>query len=321
MDVDRLVDNVFSIKDFFQDGFLVLPHLLSGFFFFIGIFTSNIGMLCLMIGHLIIVPSLSFFANREWSYFTGQTSVFNWREVGISLIPASILSLSLINWVDLSSVWGITIPIIYLIKALLPMFFTHIESSITMFDAMNPYVWLNGTPKKKEASNTELCYLSPEEKFVPGQGAQRRTPSGWTIHILFFFGFLMANAYGLYSKPAPNLVDKGDSKINAANKEQLDARVKNRKLITGMILAISSAALLLILYVRLTRSSCEDSVAEIFFPMVYCLLFGVAWYTVLTEGCGLSSTDILGLVQGFISPDLINNPIVCVGTDSNSRST
>ena len=318
MDVDRLVDNVFSIKDFFQDGFLVLPHLLSGFFFFIGIFTSNIGMICLMLGHFIIVPSLSFFANREWSFFTGQTGVFNWREVGISLIPASILSLALINWVDLTSLWGLTIPIIYGAKALLPMFFNHIDTSISLFDALNPYVWINGTPKKKEASNTELCYLSPEEHFISGQGAQRRSPSGWTIHILFFFGFLMANAYALYSKPIPNLVDKGDAKINAANKEQLDARVKNRKLITGMILAVSSVALLIILYVRMTMSRCEDTVFEVLFPMLYCLLFGVAWYTLLTDGCGLSSSDILGLVQGFISPDLINNPIVCVGTDSGS---
>ena len=84
--MDSLVDALFSLKDSLQDGLLVFPHLLSGFFFFIGILTSKIGMLCLAFAHLFIVPSLSYFANNEWPMFVDGS--INIKEIAFSLIPA-----------------------------------------------------------------------------------------------------------------------------------------------------------------------------------------------------------------------------------------
>jgi hypothetical protein len=49
---------------------------------------------------------------------------------------------------------------------------------------------------------------------------------------------------------------------------------------------------------------------------MYCLFVGGAWFKLIEVSCGIPASDILGLVQGLISPVAIDNPIVCVGTDS-----
>jgi hypothetical protein len=61
-------------------------------------------------------------------------------------------------------------------------------------------------------------------------------------------------------------------------------------------------------------SPCEDEFYQSLFPMIYCFIAGYGWYLTLIS-CGISEADILGLVQGFISPHAIDNPIVCIGTD------
>ena len=125
----------------------------------------------------------------------------------------------------------------------------------------------------------------------------------------------MANAYNLYIQPIPAMKPTGDSEKDASRLAALQQRVTNRKFITGMVLGLSIAILLAMIYLRETMTPCENSLGESFVPMVLCFFFGIAWYTILTAGCGISSSDILGLVQGLISPDAIDNPIVCIGSD------
>ena len=315
--MDALVDKVFSIKDSFQDGLLVLPHLLSGFFFFIGLFTTNIGMLCIAIGQLVIVPVLSHFANGKFpiSYDKDGKFVFNVMGIASTLAASLIIMLIII-----SSIGGLTgfivgpllIGLLLIVNIIYSLFG---NDPISLFDSVNPSQWIFGPPEKREESNTALCYLSPEEMFTKGQPVQRRSPSGWTIHVLFFFGFLLANAYTMYDMPPPVLKPTGDAKIDSSSKEQLNIRVNNRKIITGTIFGLCLIGLLAILYVRMTLMPCEDSIFSIAFPMLYCFLFGIAWFTVITKSCGIPASDILGLVQGFISPQAIDNPIVCIGSD------
>jgi hypothetical protein len=307
--MDTLVDQLFAIKDFFLDGILVFPHLLSGFFFFIGLLTSNIGMLILAVGHFNIVPSLSFFANNEWTLF--KDGVINFNSLLYSFIPAFML------WFTISGYsWIITwiIPAMYVIKLILPNIMSDIKPTLTLFDAGNPYVWFFGEIKKNPQSTVDLCFMSPEETFT-GQD-QRRTPSGWLIHILFFVGFVVANAYSIYELPIPSINPSGDPKIDAQNKVSLDKRVKNRKYITGSIIVISVVLLIALIAFRFYMSPCESRFAESLVPMIYCALVGVAWFKVIEVSCGIPASDILGLVQGLINPVAIDNPIVCVGTDS-----
>jgi len=303
--MDILTDKLFSIKDSLQEGILVLPHLLSGFFFFIGILTSNIGMLCLAFGHFFIVPSLSVFANNDWESFTDKGINF----IGLfrPVLAGGVLAICLIGFLGVS----VIIPVLFAVKFVIDAAFGN--SHMTLFDTINPYVWFSGTIKKNKGATVDLCYLSPEDVYGKDQ---RRTPSGWTIHLLFFAGFLLANAGKLYALPVPKLTSSGDTKIDANNKEQIDILVNNRKIITGTILGLTIAVVLILLYVQYTMTPCEDTIYESFFPMIYCLLFGISWYTFLTDSCGIPASDILGLVQGFISPTAITNPIVCVGSAS-----
>lgn len=309
--MDVLVDKLFSIKDSLQDGLLVLPHLLSGFFFFVSILTMNIGMLCLALAHFFIVPSISFFANNEWSLWSA-TGV-NIGGIAFSFIPAIALFVCLMNGANLSSISGFLLPLMYVIKLVLPMINQETFSTkMTLFDTINPYVWFMGKIEKKQAATVDLCYLSPEERL---SGDQRRSPSGWLIHILFFFGFLLANASTLYALPTPTISRTGDANIDASSKEKLDIRVNNRKIITGSIIGLSIVSLALLLWFRYSFSPCEDTVYESLFPILYCFLLGFSFYSVLTNSCGIPASDILGLVQGFISPTAVDNPIVCIGTD------
>lgn len=308
--MDVLVDTLFSIKDALQDGLLVLPHLLSGFFFFISILTMNIGMLCLALAHFFIVPSISFFANNEWSYSTAAG--INIVGILYSILPAIGVLICLINVTSLSSISSIVLPAMYLLKGLLPMIFDGFDTKMTLFDSINPYVWFNGKIEKKQAATVELCYLSPEERLG---GDQRRSPSGWLIHVLFFFGFLLANASTLYAVPTPTITRTGNQKIDASSQDQLNIRVNNRKMITGSIIGLSIVSLALLLWFRYSFSPCEDTVYESMVPLLFCFLLGFAFYTTLTDSCGIPASDILGLVQGFIRPSAVDNPIVCIGTD------
>jgi hypothetical protein len=306
--MDSLVDALFSLKDSLQDGLLVFPHLLSGFFFFIGILTSNIGMLSLAVGHLLVVPCISYFANNEWPMFIVGT--LNIKDLAFSLLPALVLGFCLM---DLSTELIYSIPLMYLLKLIIPFIMSDIKDTLTLFDALNPYVLFVGEIHKKPESTVNLCYLSPEDTFT-GEN-QRRTPSGWTIHILFFVGFLISNAISIYSLPTPTFVPSGDDKVDINSKISLDARVNNRKFITALIVILSLILLFVLLYIRFSMSPCEDEFYQSLFPMIYCFILGCGFYLTLTTSCGISAADILGLVQGFISPNAIDNPIVCIGTD------
>jgi hypothetical protein len=313
--MDILVDKLFSIKDSLQDGILVLPQLLSGFFFFIGILTSNIGMFCLALGHFFLVPSLSFFANNEWALYKstkrdGETRI----DVNLLDIARSVGAGLLLLGCLIGSFWGLSvlIPIAFALKFALQYLLE--REPVSLFDAVNPYVWFFGNIQKTSKSTVDLCYLSPEDTFTKED--QRRSPSGWIIHLLFFAGFLIANAARIYALPPPTLSSTTDAKINASNREQIDILVNNRKIITGTVIGLSILVVSALLYVQFTMTPCEGSIYESLFPMLYCSLFGVAWYTLLTDSCGIPASDILGLVQGFISPTAITNPIVCIGSST-----
>ena len=318
--MDILVDKLFSIKDSLQDGILLLPQLLSGFFFFVGILTSNIGMLCLVLGHFFIVPSLSLFANNEWNLSKtikrngADVTEYNFVDILRAGVAALILTGSLVG-----SLWPFTpvIPFAFLLKFALPMLLD--LKTLTLFDALNPYVWFNGNIPKSAKSTVDLCYLSPEDMFTKED--QRRSPSGWTIHLLFFTGFLIANAAKIYALPPPTISRTGDPKIDVNNQEQIDILVNNRKIITGSVIGLSILVLSALLYVQFSMTPCEGSIYESLFPMLYCGFFGAAWYILLTDSCGIPASDILGLVQGFISPTAITNPIVCIASTKTPAST
>jgi len=320
--MDSLVDGLFSFKDACEDSFLVLPHLLSGFFFFVGLFTTNIGMLVLALGHLLVVPALSFYANSDTPFY--DTTGIAWLTVLSSLAYGVVLVFTLAGCFGgtfggfMGALTAGTVGGTFLLGLLALKFLSDSKfidfGSMSPFDVANPYRWFAGPPPTSNPS--ELCYLSPGESTTSG----RRTPSAWMIHVLFFFGVVIANAYSIYVLPSPRLNPTGDPTVDASSQEQLNQRVNTRKLITASIIGISLAALALLIYIRATFTPCDSLLAHSVLPMMITFLFGIAWFCVLTNSCGIPASDILGLVQGFISPAAIDNPIVCVGSANPLRS-
>lgn len=307
--MDAFADILFEMKDTVTDGILILPHLLSGFFFLIGTLTSNIGMLCIAAGHLILVPLIAYCANNAWPML--KSGKINFIEMGKSVVAIVIL---MCIGVGANIPAGLILGFLALIGLLI---FKYIqgEKETSVFDCVNPYVWFNDI-KTSTDSQSPVCFLSPDESTAAAAKAapRRNTPSSWSIHILFFFGFLITNAISLYSQPIPTFTLSGDASIDASRQELLNTRVSNRKMITGIIIALSFILLISLIYVRMVLTPCEGTFWEILTPSIYSLLFGSAWYTVITASCGIPASDILGLVQGFINPDAIDNPIVCLGS-------
>ena len=54
-----------ALQSSFGDAFVSLPILIIGLIFFLGMLTSNVGLLYLFLGHLAVVPSLSFLSNEK----------------------------------------------------------------------------------------------------------------------------------------------------------------------------------------------------------------------------------------------------------------
>ena len=73
--------------------------------------------------------------------------------------------------------------------------------------------------------------------------------------------------------------------------------------------------LICLLYLRL-QTPCEDSIGNVAVPILITFFLGYGWFYIIYKECGVRPTDVLGIVQGFVSPDMIDNPIVCVGSDS-----
>ena len=313
--MDAFIDGLFAVKDTCVDGLIVLPHVLMGFFLAIGLLTTNIGMISLALGQMFVVPSLSFAANATTDFREDSLSgIFN------SIVPVTILYM--IGATVLETKYGfstitclIGLALVYLFKFMLDFYTFRGTAAAALFDVVNPVVWFSGRPiQANPDGQADICFITPEESRDK-LSMRRQTPSGWMIHVLFFFGFLLQNAYTIYTSPVPTIKTTGDASIDASRVEALNERVSNRKFTTGMVMAVSCIALLALILVRMNMTPCENSFGDTFVPMVICFIYGAAWYTILTDKCGISSTDILGIVQGFISPEAIDNPIVCIGSD------
>jgi hypothetical protein len=77
-----------EVQSLVTDAFLTLPLLLIGFTFFFGTLTSNIGMLYLFLGHILIVPCISYLENEEgrpWME-NGQVNIVKIIKYLVSLI-------------------------------------------------------------------------------------------------------------------------------------------------------------------------------------------------------------------------------------------
>jgi hypothetical protein len=163
--------------------------------------------------------------------------------------------------------------------------------------------------EKSDSGPSATCEMFP----TGSEDAIYNTPSNWVNHISFFFGFVIANAVGIYNEPTPKASGATQEavKASAAN---IERRVTNRKWLAGTITALSIFVFLVILMFRYNKTECEQSFLISLIPILIATLTGVSWFKVIHTKCGVRPADVLGIVQGMIPSELIDNPIVCVGS-------
>lgn len=290
-----------SLRDSFGDAFITLPLLLLGFVFLFGTLTSNTGLLLLFIGQVILVPILGFLGSVKLG--------FNDTLVGVKTFAACLVFYAIHSGVIASSVnygWAfmstpaiIILIQLFLIKVMKGPAYSH-------FDIINPAIWFG--VQSINPSRSENCNI------IPVKTDFNHSPTDWANHVVFFFGFLISNAVAVYSEPTPKVTDAGTEQEQKERQARVDARVANRKFLTGCIMAVCIVVLALLLAFRYNKSGCEETIALAFIPLLIAGLTGSAWFTLIYKSCGVRPTDILGIVQGMVPTELVDNPIVCVGT-------
>jgi hypothetical protein len=298
------MEQILEFKSLVGDAFLTLPLLIISFLLFFGSMTSNVGMLYLFLGHLLIAPALSFLSNEQgpFLYDKGVVSV----EKIIKWFVSMVLFLN-INASAVETLTGSGLAYILNTLILIPGIGQFIFRSATPFSFLNPVAWFTDAPQPTPGpSNCSMLpgYADKDSKYS--------TPSTWITHLSFFFGFIFTNALQIFNAPVPtlNVASKKDMEKRQA---ALDQRVRNRKFISGSILALAIILFSILLYVRYTKTSCESSLLYSLVPILLTSLTGASWFSFVYSKCGIQPADILGIVSGFIDQDLIDNPIVCVG--------
>jgi hypothetical protein len=302
-----------ALQGSFGDAFATLPLLIMGFIFFLGMLTSNIGLLYLFIGHLVVVPAVSFLGNDKGEiYKSGQLDVTTLLKLLASLLiffginfgaGANTLIKAGEDTAKTSSGFGISgtvLPILFLIlKFVYPTpVFNYINPMRLPFLGITEY---NPTP-------------GPGCNILPGTEDPYSSPSHWVNHLSFFFGFIMSNAVVVYNEPKPDKIITADTQADKKRNAAIDLRVSNRKSITVTIMILSIIIFGILLLFRYKKTGCENNFWLALVPLLIAYFTGFAFFSLIFTSCGVRPADVLGIVQGLIDTKLIDNPIVCVGS-------
>lgn len=301
------MESIQSLKQSFSDAFITLPLITIGLVFFLGMLTSNIGLIYLFFGHLLVVPSLAFFGNEKGLKENGEWSLAK----GIKYI-ISLIILFTVYGVSLQEETESSLSFLIYLAVLIPLIGQAIQLNLpqdqqkSFFFFYNPFEWFM---QKSESSPTAACEMFPtdsEDKIY-------NTPSNWVNHLSFFFGFIIANAVAIYNEPTPKPSGATEAAVKTS-KANIERRVTNRKWLAGTITALSIFVFLVILMFRYNKTECEQSFWISFIPLLITTVTGVSWFKLVQTKCGVRPADVLGIVQGMIPSELIDNPIVCVGS-------
>lgn len=149
-----------------------------------------------------------------------------------------------------------------------------------------------------QVNNSDVCNLIPgkTDYALPFVGV---APSLWVSQVLFFFSFLLSNAYGVYTmEPTPN-----------ADQEKVDRR-KTQALISMIISGVLVALLLL---GRKLLVGCETWTG-LFVAVSTIPFLGFGWYKLARE-CSARDSDIFGIVQKILPEEAQQPPpMTCVYT-------
>ena len=293
-----------ELRDLFRDTFYTLPLLILGFLFFFGTMTSNVGILYLLIGHIILVPALSFLSDPASNIFPdGEMSIWNTLN--------SLASLTIVLWSHGQALGGGYNYLLFLLM-IVPYILQAFGFNKSVLFFYNPIAMARSTVYNDE----EKGYLDSKSSacaMLPNTGTPRINPSTWVSHFVFLYGFIMANATAIMNEPVPVEYNSNTLSQSEGREQKIIERVNNRKKRSMMVMAFTTIIFALLLVARYLYSDCEGSFMYNAIPIIITGLTGVAWFQILYVDCGIRPADILGIIQGMISPRMADNPIVCVG--------
>ena len=291
-----------ALQSSFGDAFATLPLIIMGFIFFLGMLTSNIGLLYLFIGHLAVVPALSFLGNEGGNPFKNDSD--QWEPAKVFKWVASILiffGINLGSAANYDQRTGWLSLLIFIIAgfqyAFKKPFFYFVNPMNLPFLGITDY---KPTP-------------GPGCNILPETEGGYSSPSHWVNHLSFFFGFIMSNAAAVYNEPVPKNPTTADPAADKQRQGKIDLRVGNRKTITMSIMILSTVIFAILLLFRYKKTACENNFWLALFPVLIAYSTGIAFFSLIQTNCGVRPADVLGIVQGLIDSKLIDNPIVCVG--------
>ena len=327
------MESLFAVRSFLGDSYWALPVLLIGFAFLYGSITSNIGLLLLALGQVFFGNFANLLSNNGYLW---KTPTGTWQDrdtlvkhtlttvLGLAsflgfttymfgqknLVPAEddpkkkVVNKNVYWWTGIASVLTV-----------LPAFVPPLAYA-SSFDALGIYPFFT---ESRPLQGSPGCTLFPPSSSLTESAMDASTrPTAWTSHIVFLYGFLVANGVALVNTEEPGLQNEADldKETRAARNAKIEERYANRRSKTALIIALLTVVFGLLLLFRYWKTGCEDSIVRAAPALVFTGLFGASWYTFLTGECGVLPTDVLGFAAGMKSPDLTENPIVCVGSTS-----
>ena len=299
-------DFVETLRAIVSDTYLTFPLIMIGFIFFLGILTSNSGLLFLFLGHLFVVPSLEFVANEPGpAWYSGSS-------FSISKLASWLFSVFLVLGINASALGGGN-NYLLLLLSLIPFIGQFVmnksDNQVPPLYFFNPVAWFmspnTGVEKRAAATCSMVPNLGDDERIF-------RTPSYWMAHLMFFFGFFMTNAWEIYNEPAPKLIGPN---VTDKQRASLAARVANRQTMAiGALFMVFIVAIVFFVF-RYRNTPCESNFLYSLIPLIIIQITGGAWFYIIYNSCGVKPADILGIVQGYLSPNMVDAPIVCLGSE------
>jgi hypothetical protein len=121
------------------------------------------------------------------------------------------------------------------------------------------------------------------------------TPSYWMAHVLFFLGYLMANAVDIYDLPVDSSAPEW--------------QVRNRKMKAATVMSVIVLLLIVLPLLRKIVTGTETWLG-IAIAFTTCGILGYGWYQFAAQ-CGARASDVFGIVQQM-PPKSDSTPTTCV---------
>lgn len=306
--------------------FLALPLLLIGYESFMSLALGSRTWSFLLIGQIAIVPFVAYIFYYIYNTLGQQTPLVsvlyfvlalapligylyiltNPTSLGGALIrPPTIPSIQAPSQQQIDAgfrIFGIVaIPLIIVLSIALLVFpeqFVGLFGSITRSTGATvsnaikfPFEsFFNMFKNNEPIIGDDICSV------LPGNFENTsKVPSFYLAHIAFFIGYVITNAFILFTK----------SKTEGAEDKAYNSR-RFRTIMTMISLLVLYIGIVVF---RSKTTNCESSLGIFFTSSIFTSL-GLGWY-LLAEYCGCRSADLIGISNSIIS-NTAKSPVVCL---------